>query len=293
VAHVVTTAIEHPAVDQAVRRLERRGVAVTRVPVSAGAAPDELGGLIDEAEASGPWLLAVQWVNHETGTILPLRRWAREARERGARVVVDATQALGKLDVGPLTRDADAVAFAASKVGGPAGAGALWVRRGIDVVPVLAGGAQERGRRPGTLDVVAQAGFAGALADLEARRRAVEVLGAERDRLEAAVERLGGAVNGRAGPRVATVTNASFREWTGELLVAALDVEGVCASSGAACSSGLNEPSPVLAAMYPEEPWRARSALRLSLGPETSAREVTTAIRTLERVLARPTSSEP
>ena len=108
-----------------------------------------------------------------------------------------------------------------------------------------------------------------------------------RDALEAALVARGAVVNGADGPRVGTVTNVSFRGRRSELLVAALDLEGVCVSSGAACSSGLAAPSPVLRAMYPDEPWRATSALRFSLGPGTTEAEVDEALACLDRVLSR------
>lgn len=99
---------------------------------------------------------------------------------------------------------------------------------------------------------------------------------------------LGGVVNGSRAARVATATNLSFRGRTGPALVASLDLEGVCCSSGAACSSGVNEPSPVLRALYPHEPWRAESAIRFSLGPEVTDIDVENAISALRRVLSRP-----
>lgn len=286
VSHVITTAIEHPAVAEAVARLERGGARVTRLAIPDGVAPaaDAVAGAIDDGART---LLAVQWVSHETGTILPVAEWAKAARARGARVFVDATQALGKVpvDVGPI--DVDALALASAKIGGPGGAGALWVRRGIDLEPIFAGGAQERGRRPGSPGVAAIAGFGAACAEVGARLAAMPQVAHRRGLLEAALIERGAVVGGAGGPRVATVTQASVPGWRGEVLVAALDLEGVCASSGAACSSGLSEPSPVLAAMYPDEPWRAASALRLSLAPETTEAEVERAIAALDRVLAR------
>jgi cysteine desulfurase len=113
-------------------------------------------------------------------------------------------------------------------------------------------------------------------------------VGARRDRLERGLVALGAVVNGAEGSRVATVTNVSFANERGDVLVAALDLEGVCVSSGAACSSGVAAPSPVLLAMYAEEPWRAASSVRFSLGPETTDQDVDGALARVERVLARP-----
>lgn len=284
VGRVVTTGAAHPALAASVARLAEGGAEVRRLSVLAGrpASSDELRAAL----APGA-VLAVPWVCHETGVVSPVSSWAHVCREVGARMVVDATQALGKIPLAVNAVGAEAIAIASSKVGGPAGAGALWLRPGVDVEPLFAGGPQERGRRPGTPDVAAQAGFAAACRAIPDRLAAMERLEGLRQRLEAGVVRLGGAVAGLAGRRVPTVVTASFRGRRGDELVAALDLEGVCASSGAACSSGLDEPSAILAAMYPTEPWRARSSLRLSLGRDTSDADVDGALVALERVLER------
>jgi cysteine desulfurase len=285
-AHVVTTHIEHPAVARAVDQLElERGVRVTRLPVPEGVAPsaDQLAAAITPETR----LVALQWINHETGTILPVADYARVCRSAGIPLFIDATQAAGKLAIDVNALDADLVAIASSKLGGPAGAGALWVRRGLDVAPRIAGGGQERGRRAGTQDVLALVGFGAACAALDERLAAMPRLEHLQGRTGSALSQLGAALNATAGARAPSVVNASFRDMRGEELVAALDLEGVCASSGAACSSGLQEPSPVLRAMYASESWRASSALRLSFGPETSESELESALAALRRVLAR------
>lgn len=258
---VLASALEHPAI--------------------LGAIDDPIGELTEDTG-----LVALQWVNHETGAIADLRERARICRERGIPCVVDACQALGKLPVDVSALGASAVAFAASKLGGPPGAGALWVERGVQLSPRMLGGPQERGRRAGSPDVAALAGFAAALEQLPARLADMPRLAALRDRLEQACLALG-AVSNAPAERVATVTNVSFRGWRSEILIAALDVEGLCASAGAACSSGVSTASPVLSAMYPAEPWRASSALRLSLGPETTEGDVERAIAILTKVLGR------
>ncbi|MEM9727210.1 MAG: cysteine desulfurase family protein [Myxococcota bacterium] len=284
---IITTAIEHPAVERSVNRLAEAGAEVVVLPVSAGIppTPGALDALIEDDS-----LVAIQWVNHETGTVFPVAAYAEVCRARGARLFVDATQALGKVPVEVERLGADAVAFAAQKIGGPPGAGACWVRRGIDLTPVLDGGSQERGRWPGTPDTVAMVGFGQAAALADARLSGQEALGALRDRIETELLGLGAVRNG-SGPRVATVANLSFEGWEGAVLVAALDVEGVCASTGAACSSGLQEPSAVLRAMYPDEQWRAGSAVRISLGIETTEAEIIRAGTAFEAVLARAGSA--
>lgn len=281
---IVTTDIEHPAVLESVRRLEAGGMTVTKLHFAGGLAPDPsaLSALVDDRT-----LVAIQWINHETGTVLPVAKYVAAAVARGARVVVDATQAFGKVPVDVTALGAHAVAVASTKIGGPAGAGALWVRRGVDIDPLFAGGAQERGRRPGSPDAVTQAGFGAAAAEVPSRLASMPAIARLRDRLEATLVALGGEVNGAEGPRAATVVNASFRGWRGEALVAALDLEGIAAASGAACSSGLSAPSPVLRALYPNAPWRAESALRLSLGPTTSEDDVARSVAILTRVIPR------
>ncbi len=280
---IITTAVEHPSVGESVRHLERDGREVLVMPVLRGTppTPDELA-----PHLSHDSLIAIQWVNHETGTIFPVHDYGKLCRERGARLFVDATQALGKVPIDVSGLEADAVAFAAQKIGGPAGAGACWVRRGIQIDTVLAGGPQERGRRPGTLDTLSMVGF-GAAASLTAHRIGQQTtIAALRDRLEAELLALGAIRNARE-PRVGTVTNVSFPEWEGAILVAALDVEGICVSTGAACSSGVQAPSAVILAMYPNEQWRAGSAVRISLGIETTDLDIKRAILAFREVLSR------
>jgi cysteine desulfurase len=280
---VVTTETEHPAVAESVRRLEKSGFDVIRLQVLGGEPPsaEELG------QQLGPnTLVAIQWVNHETGTVFPVQRYAQVCREHRARLFVDGTQALGKLPIDAEALGADAIALAAQKIGGPAGAGACWLRRGLDVEPVLDGGSQERGRRPGTPDTLSMVGFGAACRLTETRLEQQPRLAELRDRIEATLVDLGGVRNGVA-PRTGTVSNLSFRDWQGPLLTAALDLEGVCVSTGAACSSGLQEPSAVIRAMYPDEQWRAGSAVRISLGMETTAQDIELASVVFERVLTR------
>jgi cysteine desulfurase len=284
-AELVSTRIEHPAVTEAVRAIERAGSRATWLEVPHGAAPDadSFAKLLPETTR----FAALQWVNHETGTVLPVAAYAARCRERSVRVFIDATQALGKLPVDVEALGADYVAFAAHKIGGPAGAGALWVRRDAPLESLALGGLQERGRRAGTPDVFAQVGF-GAACDAIADRLADQPRIARlRDRLEAALLELGARRNADAGERVATVSNVWFPDRRADVLVAALDVEGLAASSGAACSSGKSEPSPILLAMHPDQPERASSSIRFSFGPETTETDVDFAIAAVRRVLER------
>lgn len=295
VSRVVVGAAEHPAVMQAAKFLASSGVELCTLPVTDGTpmSVEELRPKLDETT-----LLAVQSVNHETGTVFPVHEYAALCEAVGARLFVDASQAMGKVEM-PVPEGAHAAAIAACKFGGPPGAGALIVRRGVHLEPLLVGGGQERGLRPGAPDLAAHAGFAAALRGLPERLAAQPRIGRFRDALEAVLCDAGAVVNGipadvgRAVPRVATVTNCSVRGWRGEVLVAALDLEGVCVAAGAACSSGVSEPSPVLLAMHPDAPWRASSALRVSLGLETSQETVDAVSSALSRVLSRKAPQTP
>lgn len=277
---VTLTALEHPAV----RVAAEAASAVTLLASRADAWPSSA----DVAAGLQPGdLLAIQWVNHETGVVLPVHAWAERAKERGAAVFVDATQALGKVPVDLHDSPFDAVAFAGQKVGGPAGTGALWVRRDARLAPLLGGGGQERGRRPGTPNVLGHVGFGAACEALALDAAALLSMGALRDRIEAHAQALGGVVNGAPLPRVPGVTQVAFAGQRADVLVAALDVEGVCVSAGAACSSGLTEPIQAVLALHPDEPWRATSSVRFSLSPATPAHEVELAMAALTKVLAR------
>ena len=235
---VVMSPLEHPAVAENCAAL---GLPVHRFEMTGGRPPPAEALGLREGD-----LLAVTWVNHETGTILPVEDYCRAAREAGASSFVDGIQALGKVPVNVRALGADAVAFAAQKVGGPTGAAALFVRRGAPHDSPLLGGPQERGRRPGTPDVERFVGFGAAAKAIPGRLAAMPRVAALRDRLEAGLLALGAEVNGREGPRAATVTDVSFRGRRGPVLVAALDLAGVACSHGSACSSGLDEPSKVL-----------------------------------------------
>lgn len=280
---VALTTIEHPAVARAAERITRATGSRT-IPLAPATLLEDLHRALD----GGARFVAVQWVNHETGHVLPVEAIAEACRIAGATLLVDATQALGKLPIDITALPVDFLALSSGKVGGPVGVGALYVRRGVSIDPLIVGSQDERGRRAGSVSPIAMAGFAAALEALDARLGAQPAISARRDTLEQALVERGAVINHDASvPRVATVTNVSVRGWRGPLLVAALDVEGLEASSGAACSSGLDAPSPVVRALYPDEPWRAESALRLSLGPETSESDVARAIEILELVLRR------
>ncbi len=285
-ASMITTTLEHPAVRESVHA---RGLPVETLAVSSqGAFLTDLADALERLPA--PALVALQWVNHEVGAVFPIREVTKTAAEHEARVFVDASQALGKVEVDLKDVSVDAVAFASHKIGGPAGAGALVVRRGVPFEARTFGGGQERGRRAGSLDPVAHAGFGAACRAVGSRLEAMVGIAARRDRLERALVHEGARVNRADLPRVATVTNVSVPSWRGDVLVAALDVEGLCVASGAACSSGVAEPSAVIRALFEnaaDRDERAASALRVSIGPETTDEEVSAASAIFASVLPR------
>jgi cysteine desulfurase len=227
-------------------------------------------------------VVAVAAANHETGVIQPLPAIAEIVKVAGARLHVDAVQAVGKLPPEHWA-GADTLSLAAHKIRGPKGIGALVHRPERAPKPLLLGGTQERGRRPGTVDPVAAAGFRVAAVwagqGLGERARLVRL----RDRFEADLGRLGAVANGAEAERLGHVANLSFVGRAGDELVAALDLLGVAVSSGSACSAGTTEPSKIISAMLGVE--RARAAVRLSLGDATSEHDVELALAAFERVL--------
>ncbi len=245
--HLVITAIEHEAVLNTCRHLERRGWRVTYVaPTAAGVVdPEAVREAVDEQTA----LVSVMHANNEIGTIQPVAAVAGIAHAAGAVCHTDAVQTIGKLPVDVRELGVDLLSLSAHKFNGPKGAGALWIRRGTRVVPQSTGGRHERNRRAGTENVPAIVGLgvAAAIARESWPTHAAGV-GALRDRLETGL--LAGVgqatVNGAGAPRVPNTTNISFERVEAESLLIALDLEGIAVSTGSACSSGTLEPSHVV-----------------------------------------------
>jgi cysteine desulfurase len=283
----ITTAGQHPAVSEPLRQQRAQsGFELRELAVPRGRPPDLQS--LSAALQARPRLLLLQWVNHETGTLFPIESYAELAWAAGVPVFVDATQALGKLPIDVATLQIDMLALASQKLGGPPGAGALWVRRGFELEPLLSGGGQERGRRAGTPDVIAQAGFGAACTQCDERVAAQSGIARLRDAFEGELCALGAIRNAPDGPRSASVSNLYFPGRRAEALVAAFDLEGVALSAGAACSSGKSEPSPVLLAMHPDETSRAESSIRFSFGTETTEIDLDFCVAACRKILARP-----
>jgi len=273
--------IEHPSVTRVAEQLEQRGVPVVWVPVAASGRVEPAAYREALERLPRGSVAALMAANHETGVLQPLEETALVAHALGATLHVDAVQALGKLP--PETwRFADSLALAAHKIRGPKGVGALAFRGSKAPKPLLVGGSQERGLRPGTVDPVAAAGFLAALEHSAQGPARYAELGQLRDEFERPFVSVA-ELNGGQVARLPHVSNLSFPGVSGDELVAALDLLGVCVSSGSACSAGTTEPSAVISAMLGRE--RARGAVRVSLGEATTGEEIRAAIAAFRRVL--------
>lgn len=281
-SHIVTTAIEHPSVAEAVAELERRGSAVTRIaPTRDGVVRAEEVIAAMRAETR---LVTVMMVNNETGVVQPVQAVGAAARARGIHFHCDAVQAAGKIAIDVDALQCDTLALSAHKLHAPKGIGALYVRRGTTMSSHLVGGAQERRRRAGTENVPLAAAFGAAAALPDAS----EQVAALRDRFEAGLRAtsLALTINGADVPRVPNTSNITFHGADGEGIVIALDLSGVAVSTGSACSSGRVEPSPVLLAMglSPED---ARATVRFSMSRFTTEEEVDRVVELLAELVPR------
>jgi len=285
--HLIASAIEHEAVLNTLKALARRGWRTTLLTVdgSGVVSPDRLREAITDDTA----LVSVMHANNEIGTIQPVAELAAIAHAHGALMHTDAVQSAGKIPVDVRALQVDLLSISAHKLNGPKGAGALWIKRGTRMQPILTGGKHERNRRAGTENVPALVGF-GVAAALAAEKMPLEAVrvGGLRDRLEAGVlaHVPGTAVNGGRSPRVPNTTNISFDHVEAESLLIALDLEGVAVSTGSACSSGTLEPSHVLRAMgFP--PHRTQNSLRFSLGCFSTEAEVDFVVDVLPRLVEK------
>lgn len=283
---LVVTAVEHPCVLSLARALEREGTPVTVVRVDGR-------GRIDPAEfraAMGPdvALACAMRANNETGVLLPVPELAAAARAARAPFLCDAVQAVGKIEVDVRTLGADLVLATGQKLGGPRGAGVLWIAPGLRLAP-LTGGEQERGRRAGTENLPGVAGLGGAIEAAVARRaEEAERIGLLRDRLEAGLLRSvpRTRVNGAGAPRLPGTSSLVFEGCDAEALLIAMDLEGICASAGSACHSGSTRPSGVLVAMGLSDA-DARATIRFSLGWSSTDADVDGALAIVPGLVAR------
>ncbi len=291
--HIITSAIEHHAVLHTVQYLEKQGFEVTYLPV------DETG-LVSPADLEAAIrpdtiLVSIMFANNEIGTIQPIAELVKITKAHGVLFHTDAVQAIGNVEIDVKTLGVDMLSVSAHKISGPKGVGALYVRTGVRLDNFMHGGAQERSRRAGTENVAGIVGFAKAMelatTDIEAH---IQKLTAMRERLITGIEekipycRL----NGHREQRLCTNVNFSFRYIEGEALLLMLDMYGIAASSGSACTSGSLDPSHVLLAIgLPHE--IAHGSLRLSLGDMNTQEEVDKVIEALVPIVQRLREMSP
>jgi cysteine desulfurase len=286
--HVITAAIEHHAVLNTAKRLEQMGCELTLVPVNDRGEidPDD----VRKALKSNTRVVSIMMANNETGVMQPVEEVGRIAREADIFFHSDAVQAAGKVPIDVEKIGCDVLSISGHKIHAPQGTGALYIRKGTLLQPLIYGGSHERQRRAGTenLPGIVGLGRAAQIAKQWLESNGPAEMSAMRDRLQDsvlnAVESAG--VNGLGAPRVPNTSNLWFDCVEGEALVIALDLKGLAVSSGAACSSGAIEPSHVLLAMGLSQQ-RARSSVRLSLGKQTTQDDVDFAISVVPETVAR------
>ncbi len=291
--HIITTAIEHHAVLHTARALEQRGVRATFVRVGSNGVVNPAD--VERAIAPDTVLISVMHANNELGTIQPLEEIGKIARARKICFHTDAVQSVGKIPVDVDKLGVDLLSLSAHKLHGPKGVGALYIRRGTALKPLLYGGHHERDHRPGTENVPGIVGL-GKAAEIAAAHLGEESarIAALRDRLESGIlERVPRAeVVGSRERRLPTTTNISFDYIEGEGFVIAMDLRGVACSTGAACSSGSLEPSHVLSAIG-RTAAQARSSIRFSLGRFNTAEDIDGTIEILPAVVEQLRSLSP
>jgi cysteine desulfurase len=285
--HLITTAIEHDAVLNSCRALESEAVSVTYVSVGADGIVSPQA--IREAIRPETILISVMHANNEIGTLQPIEEIARIAADAGILFHTDAVQAAGKVPIDVQQSRVNLLSISAHKFYGPKGAAALFVRKGVEIDPFMIGGQNERGRRAGTENVAAIAGFGRACEIARTELAETSAHTSElRDRLETGlVGKIPGArLNGDAMRRVPNTSNLMLPGVDSESLVIALDLAGVACSAGAACSSGAVDPSHVLRAIG-LSPAEARASIRLSVGRTNTHEEIDGAVEIIEAAVAR------
>jgi cysteine desulfurase len=284
---VVTTPIEHKAILGAVHQTTEEGAEERLLAMTPDGVidPASFNKLVDEAVA----VCSMMWVNNEIGSIQPIPELAAKAKGRGALVHTDAVQAFGKVTIDAQTQQFDFLTISGHKFGAPKGIGALFIRRGTHIEPLMHGGTQDRGRRPGTENVAAAVGLARAaeltLAECEAHCARLRKL---RERLEAGIlAKIPDAViHGRGAVRAPHIVNISVPGTDSESLLMALDLRGIAASGGSACQSGSISPSHVLTAIG-VRPDLASAAIRMSLGVLTTDQSIDRVIEVFPALVAK------
>jgi cysteine desulfurase len=273
-ANIVISPLEHPSISQTALQLSRSGVEVRRLPVDRKGVvqTEELDRLLDERTR----VVSVMLGNHETGVLQPVKEIAHIARSRGVPMHCDGVQAVGKIPVDFRALGVDALSVSAHKLHGPVGIGGLLLRHDATPAPMMAGGFQQQGIRPGTESIALTLGFLKALElwaeqAAESERQMRGLRGMLEDRLRAEIPSM--IINGWGADRLPHVSNISFPPLNRQAFVLALDMAGVACSTGSACASGSSEPSPVLIAMGLELPV-VEGSIRISLSRLTTAGDI-------------------
>jgi cysteine desulfurase len=290
--HLLSTAIEHHAVLHVLDALAEQGFEITLLPV------DERG-LVDPEQFAAALrpdtvLASVMYANNEIGVIQPIAELAKIARERGVVFHTDAVQAGEWVALRPAELGVDLLSLSAHKFYGPKGVGVLYARDGLPLGPIVYGGGQEYGRRSGTENVAGIVGLARALeavrSGLDERVRRIAAL---RDHLEETVlgQIVDVRINGAGAPRLPNISNVSFAGAGSDQLLLSLDLAGIAASAGSACTSGVLEPSHVIAALGVDARWH-EGVVRFSLGDETTPEQIERLLGTLPRLVNRLRGNE-
>jgi len=291
--HVITTSVEHHAVINVCKFLEKRGFKVTYLPVDKYGLVDPLE--VKRAITDKTILVSVMQANNEIGTIEPVEEIGEIVKEKGVYFHIDAVQTVGHIPVDVDKLKVDLLAISAHKLYGPKGVGALYIRRGTKIVPFLYGGEQENKRRASTENVPGIVGF-GEACSLAQKDMAEEEerLAHLRDKLiEGILNRIKNSrLNGHPKKRLPGNVNVSLEGVEGESMLLSLDLEGICASSGSACTSSILEPSHVLTAIG-ISPEVAHSSLRFTLGRENNDQEISYVLKVLPEIVERLRSMSP
>lgn len=291
--HIITTAVEHPAVLEVCRFLEKRGCEVTYLPVDKDGMLDLVA--LEKAIRPETILISAMWANNETGTLFPVEEIGAIAKKHRVRFHTDAVQAVGKVTVDVQKAGVDLLAISGHKLGAPKGVGALYIRKGTKMTQFMQGGHQERNRRAGTHNVagIAALGVACELAGKEIAEK-MDRVKTLRDRLEQGILEAVPQVklNGHPTLRLPNTLNVSFAYIEGESLLLNLDMKGIAASSGSACTSGSLEPSHVMGAMCVEVTL-AHSSTRFSLGAETTEEDIDYVLEVLPPIVQRLREMSP
>jgi cysteine desulfurase len=291
--HIVTSQVEHPAIRSLCQHLAKQGYRVTEVPVSSLGELDM--DVYAKSLAPDTAIVSLMWANNETGVIFPIEKAAEMAKDKGILFHTDAVQAVGKIPINMRNNAVDMLSLSGHKLHSPKGIGVLYARTGLKFKPYVIGGHQERSRRAGTENTPAIIGL-GKACELAALRMEEETTRVKplRDKLEKEIlEKIPHTrANGSAVPRLPNTSNISFEFVEGESILLSLDAEGICASTGSACSSGSLEPSHVLLAMG-LTPTTAQGSIRFSLSIYNQEEEIDYVLQKLPPIIERLRGMSP